>query len=79
MITPVRMKEILTKAGLADRYTFERPKRTYPAIPVENYTGVSEFLGKDKKVFRTMYSLRAQDLLDGPGYVGILRLRRDGS
>lgn len=67
MITPVRMKEILTKAGLADRYTFERPKPTYPVIPVENYVGVSEFLGKNVRFFKTLYSRRARDLFDGPG------------
>ena len=79
MITPVRMKEILTKAGIADRYTFERPKPRHPAVPVENYTGVSDFLGKNARAFRTAYSRRAQDLLEGPGYVSVLRLRRDGS
>ena len=67
MITPVRMKEILTKAGLADRYTFERPKPTNPVVPIENYTEVSEFLGKYSRAFRTVYSRRAQDLLEGPG------------
>ena len=67
MVTPKRMKQILTEAGIADRYTFDRPKPTYPAIPVENYTGVSEFLGKNARAFRSLYSRRAQDLLDGPG------------
>lgn len=67
MITPVRMKDILTKAGLADRYTFERPKPRQPPIPIENYIGVSDFLGKNVRVFRTTYSRRAQDLLEGPG------------
>ena len=67
MITPVRMKDILTKAGIADRYTFERPKPTQPVIPIENYTGVSKFLGKSSRVLRTMYSRRAEDLLEGPG------------
>ena len=67
MITPERMRVILTKAGIADRYTFDRPKPTYPAIPVENYTGVSEFLGKNARAFRSLYSRRAQEILDGPG------------
>ena len=60
------MKEILHTAVLADRYTFERLKTTQPTIPIENYTGVDEFLGQSSRVFRTMYSRRAQDLLEGP-------------
>ena len=67
MITPVRMKQVLTKAGLANRYTFERPKPTQPVIPVENYDGVFEFSKKNAQAFRTLYSRRAQDLLEGPG------------
>lgn len=67
MITPTRIKAILTEAGIADRYTFDRPKPTRPPIPVENYTGVSEFLGKNVRAFRSLYSRRAQALLEGPG------------
>lgn len=69
MVTPERMKEILYKRGIADRYSFDRPISTHAPLPVETFVTVSDFLGRSAKNFKTIYARRARDLLQGRGYL----------
>lgn len=69
MVTPQRMKEILSQHGLTGRYSFERPIPTHAPIPIESLSTVSDFLGRGARHFKTSYSKRAKDLLHGNGYL----------
>jgi len=69
MVTPERMKEILSKRGIAKRYSFERPISSHAPLPIEAFSAVSDFLGRGARNFKTSYATRAKDLLHGKGYL----------
>jgi len=69
MVTPERMKEILSQRGIADRYSFERPVPTHAPLPIESLSVVSDFLGRGARNFKTSYAKRAKNLLHTKGYL----------
>ena len=69
MVTPGRMKEILFKRGIPDKYSFDRPISTHAPLPIETFPDVSDFLGPGAKNFKTSYARRARNLLHGRGYL----------
>ncbi|KAF8578807.1 linoleate diol synthase [Ramaria rubella] len=68
LMMPEAMKENLTKLGIADKYSFERPGTQAAAQAIDTFPGVRSVL-KNRAVFRTPYSDRAKDVLAGQGYL----------
>lgn len=63
---PEAMKTNLTKLHIADKYTYEMPKRTDHPQVVEGFSSVSTIL-KDRTGFNASYVERAKELIPGNG------------
>jgi len=61
--TPQKMKDSLTKQGLAERYTYDRPVATPIPKVLNTFTGI-KYVFNDHHRFRTMYELNGL----GSGY-----------
>jgi cytochrome P450 len=64
--TPTKMKESLTRLGIADRYTFDRPVPTRKPVILNTFTGINVVFNAPTK-FRNVYDMKK--LGDGYGCV----------
>ncbi|KAF8878550.1 heme peroxidase [Infundibulicybe gibba] len=64
--TPEKMKDSLTKQGIADQYTFERPIPTRVPKVLNTLTGI-KYVFTDPTRFHTVYDMK--ELGDGYGFI----------
>ncbi|KAF8878552.1 heme peroxidase [Infundibulicybe gibba] len=64
--TPEKMKDSLTKQGIADRYVFERPITTRVPKILNTFTGI-KYVFNDPTRFHTVYDMKG--LGDGYGFI----------
>ncbi|KAF8508365.1 hypothetical protein BU17DRAFT_56768, partial [Hysterangium stoloniferum] len=75
LMPPEAMEKNLTKPGIADKYSFERPGRASGPYIVESYAAVNSIV-RDHATFHTPYVPRVQQIFENraSGYVVLLLL-----
>jgi len=66
LMTPGDMQKNLTKLGIAEKYTYERPGVVPPTHVVESFTAIKAILN-DNTSFSSPYATRAKDVMEGKG------------
>lgn len=67
MMTPDAMRDNLIRLGKEKRYTFYRPIATMEARPIENAAEVLEIVGRGSKGYKSAYSTKAKEIIEGGG------------
>ena len=66
LMTPEAMKDNLSKLGIAEQYSFDRPGVAPKPHVVESFTGIKAIL-EDIETFVAPYPARAKDIMGGKG------------
>ncbi|KIJ55788.1 hypothetical protein M422DRAFT_152180 [Sphaerobolus stellatus SS14] len=71
LMTPEAMKENLSKLGVSEKYSFERPGVAPKVQVVESFTAIKDILDNNAS-FTTPYTSRAKDVIESRGFLSSL-------